>query len=107
MAFVLYKGIEWRRRMAVTDVETGARTDLTGKSITIVVRRRPGDAAAITLTVGAGVTLLAQNGETLGKADVVIAADISAGLEAGGYVIAALLDGQVVMAPMKLPVRAF
>jgi hypothetical protein len=106
MAFVLYKGIEWRRRLTVTDSETGARTDLTGKTLTVQVRRRAGEPALIDVSSGVGITHLTQAGSTLGQADVVIAADLSAALEVAGYTIAALLDGQVVLAPLKLPVRA-
>lgn len=105
MAFVLFKGIEWRRRLTVTDGGTTTRTDLTGKTIAVQLRRHTGEAAAIELTNGSGVTLLDQV-TSPGLADVVIAADLSTDLEVGNYTIVVLLDGQVVLSPLKLPVRS-
>lgn len=106
MAFVLYKGIDWTRRLTVTDDDTGGRTNLAGKVIQVQLRRHTGEAALVELTVGDGVTLLTQSGDTEGQADVVIAGADSASLTIASHVIAVLLDGQVVMPPTKLPVRA-
>ena len=106
MAHVLYKGIEWRRRITVTDDDTGARTNLTGKTVVFELRKRTGEAVLISKSVGAGITLLTQSGATLGQADLVIASGDSASLDVGTHVIAVLVDSQVVMAPLKLPVRA-
>jgi hypothetical protein len=106
MAFVLYKNIEWTRRLTVTDDDTGERTDLTGLTIAVQLRRRTGEAALIELTVGDGVTLLAQSGSTLGQADVTIAADDSTDLDVASHVISVLVEGDVALPPLKLPVRS-
>lgn len=105
MAFVLYKGIEWRHRVTVTD-DTGTRTNLTGKDLRLQLRRRTGEALLLEIAVGTGITLLTQSGDTLGQADIVIAANASTGLEVASHVLVMLLDAQVVLAPTKLPVRA-
>lgn len=106
MAFVLYKGIEWTRRITVTDDDTGERTDLTGLTVVFQLRRRTSETALIDLTVGDGITLLAQSGDTLGQADVVIDGADSALLEVASHVVAVLVDGDVALPPLKLPVRA-
>jgi hypothetical protein len=106
MAFVLYKGIEWRRRITVTDDDTGARTNLTGKTIEVHLRRRTGEATLIELTVGSGITLLTQSGATEGQADLVIQAASSTSLEVASHVICVLVEGQIAMRPTKLPVSA-
>lgn len=101
MAFVIYKGIVWTRRLTVTDEETGERTDLTGKTLVVQLRRRPGEAVILT----ADITELPQTGETLGQADAAIAAEDSAGLAVASHHITVLLDDQVVLPSTKLPVR--
>lgn len=106
MAFVLFKGIEWRRRITVTDDDTGERTNLTGKTLLLEIRRRTSEAVLVSATNGDGITLLAQSGDTVGQADVVIPAEDSAGLDVAGHVLSVQLDAQVVLEPVKLPVRA-
>jgi hypothetical protein len=106
MAFVLYKGIEWRRRITVTDDDTGNRTDLTGKTIAFQLRRRTDDAVIFEKTASSGITLLTQSGDTLGQADLVVASEDSTSLEVASHVCCVLVEGQVVLPPTKLPVRA-
>jgi len=105
MAFILYKGIDWTRRLVITDEDTGLPSDITGLDIEVTVKRRSPDAALVTLTVGDGVVLCAQAGATLGMADVTILGADSVGLEAANHVIAVLVDDQVTIPPLKLPVR--
>jgi len=105
MAFVLYKGIDWRRRITVVDEDTGLPTDLTGKDIRLQLSRRTSEPVLIELAVDTGITLLAQSGATLGMADIEIDAALTPTLEVANHVIAVLVDGQVVIAPTKLPVR--
>lgn len=57
--------------LTVTDDED-AREDITGAAITVTVTQTPGGAALFTKTVGSGVTLRAQAGDTLGQADIAI-----------------------------------
>lgn len=102
---VLYKGIEWRRRITVVDA-AGAAVDLTGKAIKLQLRRRTTEAALIERTVGSGITLLTQSGATLGQADAVIAANLTTGLEVAGHVYNVLIDDQVALGPTKLAVRS-
>ena len=102
MAFVLYKGIDWTRRITVTDDASGDAVDLGGKTVLVQLRRRPGDPVVATATVA----LLTQSGETLGQADVTIAGADSAALTVGHHCICVLVDGDVVLPPLKLPVRA-
>lgn len=105
MAFVLFKGIEWTRRLTVT--ASGVRRNLDGRTLLVQIRRRTGEAALVQLTEGAGITTLTQSGETEGQADVVISALASASLDApAAHTIVVLLDGQVVLPPTKLPVRS-
>jgi hypothetical protein len=106
MAHVLYKGIEWRRRFTLVDNDTGARTDLTGKTIVFELRRRSGESTLVSLAVGSGITLLTQSGNTLGQADLAIPAGSSNALEAASHVYTMKVDGQVVLEPTKLPVRS-
>lgn len=105
MAFQLFKGIAWTRRLTVTDEATGGRIDLTGRTVQLTLKRRSSEAALITLSEGDGIELLAQTGDTEGQADVTITGDQSGGLEAANHVIAVLVDGRVVVPPLKLPVR--
>jgi len=111
MAHVLYKGIEWRRRICVTDrdesgVDTGVRTNLTGKVLKLEVRRRTGGPVLIELTSGDGITHLDQGAEgTRGIADLVIAVEDQAVLDAPAlHVLNVQLDDQVITPPQHLEV---
>lgn len=105
MAHVLYKGVDWRRTLTITD-DTGARVNLDGKAVVFQLRRRTGEAALISLGVGTGITLAAQTGETLGECEVLIDGAASASLEVANHFVCAFVEGQVALAPLKLPVRA-
>lgn len=103
MSLVLYKGVDFRRRVTITDLQTGSRANLDGRVVKLQLRRRVGEAALIEVTASP----LAQSGDTLGQADVQIDAAASAILEApASHYICVLVDDQVAMAPTKLPVRA-
>lgn len=101
---VLYKGIEWRRRITVTDDDTGLPTDLTGKSVVFELRRRSSESPLVTLSVGSGITLLDQD-TSPGQTDLVLSAVSSATLVAASHVIRILVDDQVVYPPTKLTVH--
>lgn len=105
MANVLYKGIAWQRRLTVTDAD-GVAVDLTGKDVVLELRRHAGDAALLSLSVGSGITLLAQSGATLGQADLVIGAGQSTDFDVAAHRYAVLVDDQVVTPPTKLLVFA-
>lgn len=105
MAFVLFKGIDWNRRIVITDEDTGLPSDLTGIQVAVTLKRRSSDAALVILAVGSGVTLCTQSGATLGMADVTIVGGLTATLDAANHVITVLVDGQVAIAPTKLAVR--
>jgi hypothetical protein len=107
MAQVLYKTIEWQRRLTVTESDGVTRTNLTGKTLKLEVRRRTGDPVLITLTTGAGITHLAQSGDTLGQADIVLAAGLQSVLEAETlHVFNVQLDDQVIKTPEHLEVQS-
>lgn len=58
--------------LTVTD-DADEPVDLTGATITLTVKPNPGDAGAtFTRTVGSGITLRTQSGDTLGQADIAI-----------------------------------
>lgn len=58
--------------LTVTD-DADEPVDLTGAAIVLTVKPNPGDAdATFTRTVGTGITLRAQSGDTLGQADIAI-----------------------------------
>lgn len=100
----LFKGIEWRGTLTAVDAD-GAAVDLTGKTIALTLKRRSTEAALVTLTVGDGITLQAQSGATLGKADLVIAAGDSVAWESAKHQLAVIIDDQVAMEPTKISVR--
>lgn len=102
MSQVLYRGVEWRRR--ITILEDGAAKNLSSLTVLLQLRRRTGAAVLIQLSVGAGITLAAQSGVTLGMADVVLSGASSPALALGGHVITVLVDGQVALRPTKLTV---
>jgi hypothetical protein len=83
MSLVIYKGIPWTYRMTATVKDTGALQDLTGVALSFVVRKTAGSSALVTLTVGSGITLLAQSGATLGQADLLIPGATTGALDAG------------------------
>lgn len=108
----VYRGVAWQRLLTVTRDDTGAGKDLTGATIEFNARRDFGDAIDdFTLTVGSGITLLAQSGDTLGQATVDISTIISSGLEIENYVCRVTVHPsgedtpQVVIPWTKLPVR--
>ncbi len=105
MSFVIYREVDWNRRLVIVDEDTDLPADLTGLTIEVTLKRRSTEAALITLTVGDGITLCDQTGDTLGMADLLIAGADSVDLEAANHVIAVLIDDQVVIPPTKLPVR--
>ncbi len=105
MALVLYTGIDWRRRITVTTESTGEPVDLTGLSIDFILRRRASDPALIELSVGSGIELLEQDGATLGKADIEIEGAATEDFEAGSCRFVVLVEDQIVLGPLKLPVR--
>lgn len=106
MAQVLYKGIEWTRRITITDDDTGERTDLTGKTVTFEIRRRSSSGVLVSVESGSGITHLAQSGDTIGQADLVVGTSESAVLTADPHVMRILVDGQVVMPSTRLFVQA-
>ena len=108
----VYKGVLWQRTLTVTRDDTGAGKDLTAATIEVLVKRDyDDDAAAFTLGVGTGVTLLAQTGATLGQATVEISTVISADLNTENYVFrisvqpSGEVTPQIVIPWRKLPVR--
>jgi hypothetical protein len=103
MSETLYKGIDWTRRMTVVD-DDGEAADLTGLTIQAIVRQRANEAALVTLTVGDGITLQTQSGDTLGQADIVIDGDDSTTWDQAPHRLTVLIDGQVALAPTKLSV---
>ncbi len=105
MTQIIYKGIEWRRQVEIADAN-GAAVDLTGRDLVLQIRRRTSYPVLFELTVGDGITLLTQSGDTLGKANIALPAEDSATLEAAAHVFVVLLDDQVVLAPTKATVRA-
>lgn len=75
-------------RTTVTDVDTGARKDITGATVEFQVRTAAGvaDPPLISKAVGAGITILDQaNAATKGQADIVLAAADTSALAAGTY----------------------
>jgi hypothetical protein len=105
MAFVLYKGVEWSWRGTITDDADGTRTNLTGLAVTLELRRRSTENPILTLSIGSGVTLLTQSGPTLGQCDFVIGAAQSVDFAARNHHIVVKVDGEIALAPLKLPVR--
>lgn len=107
----VYQGELWQRTLTVTREDTGARKNLTGATIELVAARNFGDAAAFTLTVGDGITLLAQSGDTLGQATIEISEAISNTLELENYVFRVSVQPsgeptpQIVIPWRKLPVQ--
>ena len=101
----LFKGVEWRRTLEITNSSSGAPVDLTGLDIEVVLKQRPADAALITLTVGAGITLATQSGDTLGQAALVIPGEDTENLESASHRMTVFVDDQVVVAPFKVQVR--
>lgn len=70
----VYRGDAARYRLTVTD-DADARVDITGATIEVQVRTALGavDPPSIGKSVGSGITILTQSGDTLGQADVVFA----------------------------------
>lgn len=108
MSEVLYKGIEWRRRITVTEVDGTTRTNLTGKVLKLEVKAESTDAATLlTITSGGAITHLTQSGATEGQADAVISTAAQSVLTAEtSPVFRVLLDDQVVRAWDFLEVQA-
>jgi hypothetical protein len=101
----LYKGVEWRRVITVTEEDTGDAVDLTGLDIVLTLKRRGSEAALVTVTDGDGITLQTQSGDTVGMANIVIEASATLGLESAAHQISVLVDDQVVVPPFKVQVR--
>ena len=96
---IIHKGVEWRRRLTVTNDDTGEATaDLS--TLTVELRRRATDANLQSYTVGSGLTLGAA-----GVADLAIPAVDSAPLETAGHVLRVLLEDQVVLDWIRVSVR--
>lgn len=112
-SLTIYKDRSWKRRLTVTDPNTGLPADLTGA--TIVFRVKPHtyspDPPTIELTVGAGITLLTQSGATLGQADLDLSPSDTVAIEEALYVCdcKVTLNGQTfvheVVVPTKIPIR--
>jgi hypothetical protein len=68
----IVKGTTYEFPVTVTDEVSGAPIDLTGASLYVTVKQRPDDAdpGLCQLSVGSGITVLAQSGGTLGQANV-------------------------------------
>jgi hypothetical protein len=109
----IYKGIAWQRTLTVTRKDTGARRDLTGATIEFRLKRKTtdDDPPLVWLTVGSGITLLAQSGDTLGQATLDISAAASAPLNVMNHVFTVLVTPQgetvpqVAIEPTKIAVR--
>jgi hypothetical protein len=104
MSHVLYKGTDYHCEIQITD-EAGTAISLTGKTLSLVVKRTAGGSDLITLTSGSGITHRTQTGDDIGWADAVITAVQSADLDAPSlHVVHVKLDGQVVVRPRHLEV---
>lgn len=106
----VYRGDQATFRLTVTDDED-ARVDITGATIELQVKTAKGDAdpATIAKSVGSGITLLAQTGDTEGQADAVLLSadtDIAPGLRYLSVVIViagvrqTLVDREFVILPV-------
>ncbi len=103
MLDIIHKGIDWRQTLTVRD-ENDAPQDLTGLDVVIELRRRTSASNLLTLTPGNGITL--QNQTTApGVADVQLEAVDSVSLETASHVIRVLVEDQVAMDWVKVPVR--
>jgi hypothetical protein len=102
MSEILHKGIEYRRRITVTE-DDGAATDLAGLSVVVEIRRRTSGSNLLTYSVGAGITLVAAGAG--GLADLVIPADASTALDSAGHVMRILVEDQVALDWIKLSIR--
>lgn len=69
-------------RITVYDADD-ARVDLTGYAMSFRVARELAGAVEFTKTVGVGITLLTQSGDTLGQAEVALVPADTAALEVG------------------------
>ncbi|RPH64992.1 MAG: hypothetical protein EHM89_00185 [Acidobacteria bacterium] len=105
MSLVLYKGEDWTWTGTCTNDDDGTRTDLTGKTVVLELRRRTTAPVLISLSIGAGATLQPQSGDTVGMVDFVITGAQSANLAARNHHIRVLVDGETALPPLKLPVR--
>lgn len=103
----IYRGQDWQRTLTIT--RDGAAISLTGAAVTFSIKRYTTDAvAAVTLSIGSGITLLTQSGATLGQATVFLAATT---LDPGNYIydVHCTLAGETVpqmaIPPTKIAVR--
>jgi hypothetical protein len=109
----IYKGVAWQRTLTVTYPEghasAGERRSLADATIRAKIKRVSSDAdpPLIDLTVGDGVTILTQSGDTLGQATLDIAAPDAVGLDDGNYVIAVYVtpSGETVPQPAIEPTK--
>lgn len=104
MSNVLYKTTDYNAVIFITEEDGETPVNLTGKTLTLVVKRYAGAAALVTLTSGSGITHRNQTTAT-GYADAVIDADDSDELEAPtNHIVYVKLDDQVVIPPRFLEV---
>ena len=95
-----FRGADRVFRVTVTKADDSGRQDLTGATMEFQVKTAPGvaDPALISKSVGAGITLLAQAGATLGQADLALAsADTSGATTPAGkysYDLVATIGGK-------------
>jgi hypothetical protein len=105
MSHVLYKTTDYTAEIFVTEDDDVTPVSLTGKTLTLVVKRYAGQAALVTLTSGSGIVHRAQSGAGEGRADATILTAASADLEAASnHIVYVLLDGQVVVPPRYLEI---
>jgi hypothetical protein len=102
MSEILHKGIEYRRRITVTE-DDGTATPLAGLDVVVEIRRRTSGANLLTYSVGAGITLVAAGAG--GLADLVIPVDASLALDSAGHLLRILVEDQVALDWVKLNVR--
>jgi hypothetical protein len=102
---LMQKNLDWTHTLTCTDDDTGDRTDLTGLSIEVQIRRVTSGANLLSYTVGSGITLSTQSGATQGQAVLVVPALDSADLETANHVYRVLVDGELAMDWVKLTVR--
>lgn len=105
----VYKGLDWERTLTVTTEADGTAKDITGAAIEFRLARHSGDAPAVTLTVGSGITITDGPG---GIATIAIAGATSDALDAGNYVACVRVTPagesvpQVVIDRVKIGVRS-
>lgn len=87
----IYKNRTWTRR--ITFYRAGVPVDITGWTIELTIKQRTNDPdpPKAERTVGSGITLLAQSGDTLGQADARFnVGDVTC--DAGSYIVDVAAD---------------